>query len=131
MSLEGLRGLPHLKQLDVRWNQLTKAREDTAVLRKHTPTLLKLDSRYNPWKRVCVATQSHQKRRKRHRESSSDSAVVFSSQPKAVRMTMLSRLTTLTHLDDVVITEEEAARAAQVAAGSKINQVRILQNESV
>ncbi|XP_075874195.1 leucine-rich repeat-containing protein 9 isoform X2 [Nelusetta ayraudi] len=97
VTLEGLRGLAHLKQLVVRWNQLTKAREDTAVLRKHTPTLLKLDTRYNPWKT-----------------------------PKAVRMTILSRLTTLTHLDDILITEEEASKAAQVAAGSKINQASLL-----
>lgn len=54
VTLEGLRGLGQLKQLDVRWNNLTKAREDTAVLRKHTPALLKLDTRYNPWNRVCA-----------------------------------------------------------------------------
>lgn len=53
VTLEGLRGLGQLKQLDVRWNKLTNAREDTAVLRKHTPALLKLDTRYNPWNRVC------------------------------------------------------------------------------
>lgn len=51
--------------------------------------------------------------------------VLISLQPKAVRMTILSRLTTLTHLDDVIITEEEAAKAAQVAVSSKINQVSI------
>lgn len=53
-----------------------------------------------------------------------ESTVVIFSQPKAVRMTILSRLTALTHLDDILITEEEATKAAQVAAGSKINQVR-------
>lgn len=53
VTLEGLRGLGQLKELDVRWNKLTNAREDTAVLRKHTPALLKLDTRYNPWNRVC------------------------------------------------------------------------------
>lgn len=52
VTLEGLRALGQLKQLDVRWNKLTRAREDTAVLRKHTPALLKLDTRYNPWNRV-------------------------------------------------------------------------------
>lgn len=54
VTLEGLRRLGQLKQLDVRWNKLTKVREDTAVLRKHTPALLKLDTRYNPWNRVCA-----------------------------------------------------------------------------
>lgn len=53
VTLEGLRSLGQLKQLDVSWNKLTKAREDTAVLRKHTPALLRLDTRYNPWNRVC------------------------------------------------------------------------------
>ncbi|XP_038584816.1 leucine-rich repeat-containing protein 9 isoform X3 [Micropterus salmoides] len=97
VTLEGLRGLGQLKQLDVRWNNLTKAREDTAVLRKHTPALLKLDTRYNPWNR-----------------------------PEAVKMTILGRLTTLTHLDDMMVAEEEAADAVQMAARSKINQASLL-----
>uniref|UniRef100_A0A3Q0T553 Leucine rich repeat containing 9 n=1 Tax=Amphilophus citrinellus TaxID=61819 RepID=A0A3Q0T553_AMPCI len=97
VTLEGLRGLGQLKQLDVRWNKLTKAREDTAVLSKHTPALLKLDTRYNPWNR-----------------------------PEAVRMNILGRLTTLTHLDDVLVAEEEAAEAVQKSAGSKINQITTL-----
>uniref|UniRef100_A0A4W6FKF0 Leucine rich repeat containing 9 n=1 Tax=Lates calcarifer TaxID=8187 RepID=A0A4W6FKF0_LATCA len=97
VTLEGLRGLGQLRQLDVRWNKLTKAREDTAVLRKHTPAILKLDTRYNPWNR-----------------------------PEAVRMTILGRLTTLTHLDDVMVTEEEAADAVHTATGSKINQASLL-----
>uniref|UniRef100_A0A3P9BJR2 Leucine rich repeat containing 9 n=1 Tax=Maylandia zebra TaxID=106582 RepID=A0A3P9BJR2_9CICH len=95
VTLEGLRGLGQLKQLDVRWNKLTKVREDTAVLRKHTPALLKLDTRYNPWNR-----------------------------PEAVRMTILGHLMNLTHLDDVLVAEEEAAEAVQMAAGSKINQLQ-------
>ncbi|XP_035023864.2 leucine-rich repeat-containing protein 9 isoform X1 [Hippoglossus stenolepis] len=97
VTLEGLRGLGQLKQLDVRWNQLTKARQDAAVLRKHTPALLKLDTRYNPWKRLETA-----------------------------RMTILGRLTTLTHLDDLMVTEEEAADAVAMAADSKINQASLL-----
>ncbi|XP_053191128.1 leucine-rich repeat-containing protein 9 [Scomber japonicus] len=97
VTLEGLRGLGQLKELDVRWNKLTNAREDTAVLRKHTPALLKLDTRYNPWNRT-----------------------------EAVRMTVLGRLTTLTHLDDVLVAEEEAAYAVQMAAASKINQTSLL-----
>ncbi|XP_074516923.1 leucine-rich repeat-containing protein 9 isoform X1 [Sebastes fasciatus] len=96
-TLEGLRRLGQLKQLDLRWNKLTKVREDTAVLRKHTPALLKLDTRYNPWNRS-----------------------------EAVRATILGRLTTLTHLDDMMVAEEEAAYAVQMAAGSKINQASLL-----
>ncbi|AWP16505.1 putative leucine-rich repeat-containing protein 9-like [Scophthalmus maximus] len=97
VTLEGLRGLGHLKQLDVRWNSLSRARENAVVLRRHTPALLKLDTRYNPWKRL-----------------------------EAVRMTILGRLTTLTHLDDVMVTEEEAADAVAMAAESKINQASLL-----
>ncbi|XP_029900939.1 leucine-rich repeat-containing protein 9 [Myripristis murdjan] len=97
VTLDGLKGLGRLKQLDLSWNKLTKAREETAVLRKHTPALLKLDTRHNPWHR-----------------------------PEAVRMTILGRLMTLTHLDDVLVTEEEAAAAVQMAAASKINQASLL-----
>uniref|UniRef100_A0A3Q1ARH7 Leucine rich repeat containing 9 n=1 Tax=Amphiprion ocellaris TaxID=80972 RepID=A0A3Q1ARH7_AMPOC len=96
-TLGGLRGLGQLKQLDVCWNKLTKAREETSVLRKHTPALLKLDTRFNPWNKL-----------------------------ETVRMTILGRLTTLTHLDDVLVAEEEAAEAIQMATGSKINQITTL-----
>ncbi len=51
----------------------------------------------------------------------------FFFQPEAVRMTILGRLTTLTHLDGMMVAEEEAADAVQMAAGSKMNQVKILQ----
>ncbi|CAG10553.1 unnamed protein product [Tetraodon nigroviridis] len=53
-TLEGLRGLERLKQLDVSWNRLTKSREEAAVLRKHAPMLLKLDTRYNRWEKACL-----------------------------------------------------------------------------
>ncbi|CAB1330973.1 unnamed protein product [Coregonus sp. 'balchen'] len=43
LSLEGLRRLGRLKQLDLRWNQLNRARKETSVLRKHAPALLRLD----------------------------------------------------------------------------------------
>lgn len=56
ITLEGLRDLERLKHLDVSWNKLTKSREEAAVLRKHTPTLLKLDTRHNPWKKVRAVT---------------------------------------------------------------------------
>ncbi|XP_068582596.1 leucine-rich repeat-containing protein 9 isoform X2 [Cebidichthys violaceus] len=101
VTLEGLRRLGQLQQLDLRWNKLTKAREDTAVLRKHTPALLKLDTRFNPW----IGS-------------------------KTVRMTVLGRLTTLTHLDDVMVAEEEAAYAVLMAAGSKINQASLVAHSS-
>lgn len=57
IALDGLRGLERLKQLDISWNKLTKPREEAAVLRKHTPILLKLDARYNPWEKVRALTK--------------------------------------------------------------------------
>ncbi|XP_040925180.1 leucine-rich repeat-containing protein 9 isoform X2 [Betta splendens] len=96
-TLQGLRGLGKLTQLHVRWNRLSNAREEAAALRKHAPALLHLDARHNCWKR-----------------------------PAAVRTLILGRLTTLTHLDDVMVTEEEAAEAARVAAGTQITQASLL-----
>ncbi|KAK0143358.1 Leucine-rich repeat-containing protein 9 [Merluccius polli] len=98
-SLDGWKGLGKLKQLDLRWNKLTKAREETATLRKHAPALLRLDTRHNPWNR-----------------------------PDSVRRTIVGRLVTLTHLDDIPVTEEEVAAAAQITAGSRINQASLLAN---
>lgn len=40
-------------------------------------------------------------------------------------MTLLGRLTTLTHLDEAVITDEEAAEATVLATGAKIQQVTV------
>ncbi|KAM3871256.1 leucine-rich repeat-containing protein 9 [Diretmus argenteus] len=97
VTLDGLKGLGRLKQLDLRWNKLTKARDEATVLRKHAPNLLKLDTRHNPWHR-----------------------------PETVKMTILGRLMSLTHLDDVLVAEEEAAAAVQMAAGSRINQGALL-----
>ncbi|XP_056151358.1 leucine-rich repeat-containing protein 9 [Lampris incognitus] len=97
LTLNGLRGLGQLKELDLRWNKLAKTREETAVLRKHTPALLKLDTRHNPWHR-----------------------------PEMHRMTTLGHLLTLTHLDDVLVGEEEAAVSLQMAAGSRITQASLL-----
>lgn len=45
-------------------------------------------------------------------------------QPDAVRGTVLGCLTTLTHLDDMMVAEEEAAEAVRTAAGSKIDLVQ-------
>uniref|UniRef100_A0A8C7XFC1 Leucine rich repeat containing 9 n=1 Tax=Oryzias sinensis TaxID=183150 RepID=A0A8C7XFC1_9TELE len=101
VTLDGLQGLKHLEHLDVCWNKLSKAREITSVLRKHTPALLKLDTRYNPW-----------------------------SRPEVVRSTLLGHLTTLTHLDGALVSKEEAAEAVQVAAASKINQASLLAHSS-
>lgn len=57
-TLDGLRGLERLQQLDVSWNKLTQAREEAAALKKHAPVLLKLDTSYNPWERVSVLSKN-------------------------------------------------------------------------
>nr|XP_061824855.1 leucine-rich repeat-containing protein 9-like isoform X4 [Nerophis lumbriciformis] len=93
VSLEGLRGLEHLRHLDVSCNKLTNASKDSAVLRVHTPALLNLETQHNPW-----------------------------SKPEEVRMTILSHLTTLKHLDDILVTQEEAADAVQKTTRCTINQ---------
>ncbi|XP_015205713.2 leucine-rich repeat-containing protein 9 isoform X1 [Lepisosteus oculatus] len=97
VALEGLRGVSKLKHLDLSWNQLTRAREEAAVLRKHAPMLLRLDIQHNPWHR-----------------------------PESVRMTILGRLKTLTQLDGRLVTEEEAVVSVQMAAGCRINQAALL-----
>ncbi|XP_053357223.1 leucine-rich repeat-containing protein 9 [Clarias gariepinus] len=91
-TLEGVRRLPRLRELDLRWNQLSRVREETSVLHKHTPSLQCLDTRHNP----C-------------------------NQGEAVRPVVLGRLKTLTHLDGVLVTEEEVAAAAHLTFTPKIN----------
>ncbi|XP_053088423.1 leucine-rich repeat-containing protein 9 isoform X1 [Pangasianodon hypophthalmus] len=97
VTLEGVRGLPRLRELDLRWNQLSRVREETSVLRKHTPSLLRLHARHNPW-----------------------------SQGESVRMVVLGQLKNLTHLDGVLVTEEEVAAATHVNSTSKINLMLLL-----
>ncbi|XP_054909202.1 leucine-rich repeat-containing protein 9 isoform X2 [Poeciliopsis prolifica] len=97
VTLEGLQSLGQLRELDISWNKLTKVRAETAVLRKHTPALQKLDTRYNPW-----------------------------TKPEAVKMTLLFCIATLTHLDGEMVTEEEAEEARNMAAEVKISQAVFL-----
>ncbi|KAL4656332.1 leucine-rich repeat-containing protein 9-like [Arapaima gigas] len=95
-TLEGLRGMVRLQHLDLHWNQLSNAREEATFLRKHAPSLLRLDLRQNPWHR-----------------------------PEEVRLIVLGRLKTLTHLNEQQVTEEEATTAMQMATGSRINQASL------
>ncbi|KAK1791307.1 hypothetical protein P4O66_013319, partial [Electrophorus voltai] len=101
-TLEGVRSLGRLRHLDLRWNQLTRARDDAAVLRKHAPCLLHLDTRHNPW-----------------------------SRHDSVRMVLLGRLKTLTHLDGVLVTEEESTAALEMSTTSKINQACLLAHSRI
>ena len=51
-------------------------------------------------------------------------SVVLCAQPDSVRTTMVGRLGTLTHLDQIPVSEEEVAAAAQTTASSRITQVQ-------
>ncbi|XP_042302422.1 leucine-rich repeat-containing protein 9 isoform X2 [Sceloporus undulatus] len=99
ITLEGIRGLNKLKYLDLSWNQLKKAGEEISVLRKHTPAVLSLDIRHNPWHK-----------------------------PASVRLRVIGQLKALTHLDGILITEDEAAAAVQFMADSKITQVSLVEH---
>ncbi|XP_066535622.1 leucine-rich repeat-containing protein 9 [Hoplias malabaricus] len=103
VSLEGLRGLGRLTHLDLSWNQLTSAKDITAVLHKHTPSLLCLDIRHNPWL----------------------------TRVDCVQKVVLGQLKTLTHFNGVLVTEEEATAAAQRSTASKISQECLLRNSRI
>uniref|UniRef100_A0A8D0NA19 U2A'/phosphoprotein 32 family A C-terminal domain-containing protein n=1 Tax=Sus scrofa TaxID=9823 RepID=A0A8D0NA19_PIG len=101
ITLEGFRGLMKLKHLDLSWNQLKKSGDEINVLCKHTTSLLTLDIRHNPWQK-----------------------------PATLRMSVIGRLKTLTHLDGVLVSEEEATAATKFIAGTKITQFSLLRHSS-
>uniref|UniRef100_A0A670XMP3 Leucine rich repeat containing 9 n=1 Tax=Pseudonaja textilis TaxID=8673 RepID=A0A670XMP3_PSETE len=98
ITLEGIRGLNKLKYLDLSWNQLKKPAEEIGVLRKHTPMLLSLDIRHNPWHK-----------------------------PASVRLSVIGQLRALRHLDGILITGEEAAAAIQYITDSKITEMSLIE----
>nr|XP_056707726.1 leucine-rich repeat-containing protein 9 [Euleptes europaea] len=99
ITLEGIRGLNKLKHLDLSWNQLKKTGEEISVLRRHTPMVYNLNIKHNPWHK-----------------------------PASVRLSVIGQLKTLTHLDGVLITEDEAAAAARFTADSRISQMTLLEH---
>ncbi|XP_042116704.1 leucine-rich repeat-containing protein 9 isoform X2 [Peromyscus maniculatus bairdii] len=101
ITLEGFRGLMKLKHLDLSWNQLKKTSEEINVLCKHTTSLLTLDIQHNPWQK-----------------------------PTTLRLSVIGRLKTLTHLDGLLISEEETRAALKFINGAKITQLTLLQNSS-
>ncbi|ELK09830.1 Leucine-rich repeat-containing protein 9 [Pteropus alecto] len=101
ITLEGFRGLMKLKHLDLSWNQLKKSGDEINMLCKHTTSLLSLDIRHNPWQK-----------------------------PATLRLSVIGRLKTLTHLDGLQISEEETTAAMKFITGTKITQLSILQHSS-
>ncbi|XP_025856370.1 leucine-rich repeat-containing protein 9 isoform X2 [Vulpes vulpes] len=97
ITLEGFRGLMKLKHLDLSWNQLKKSGDEINMLCKHTTSLLTLDIRHNPWQK-----------------------------PATLRLSVIGRLKTLTHLDGLLISEEEATAAMKFISGTKITQITAL-----
>ncbi|XP_048340618.1 leucine-rich repeat-containing protein 9 [Sphaerodactylus townsendi] len=96
ITLEGMRGLSKLKHLDLSWNQLKKTGEEISVLRRHMPMVQNLNIKHNPWHK-----------------------------PASVRLNVIGQLKTLTQLDGVPITEEEAAAAARFIVDSRISQLML------
>nr|XP_048271833.1 leucine-rich repeat-containing protein 9 isoform X2 [Myodes glareolus] len=101
ITLEGFQGLMKLKHLDLSWNQLKKTCEEINVLCKHTTSLLTLDIQHNPWQK-----------------------------PATLRLSVIGRLKTLTHLDGIFISEEETREALKFINGTKITQLTLLQHSS-
>ncbi|KAK2496178.1 hypothetical protein MC885_000750, partial [Smutsia gigantea] len=102
ITLEGFRGLMKLKHLDLSWNQLKKSGDEINVLCKHITSLLTLDIRHNPWQK-----------------------------PATLRLSVIGRLKTLTHLDGLLISEEEATAAMKFIAETKITQLSLLWHSSI
>uniref|UniRef100_A0A5F8G726 Leucine rich repeat containing 9 n=1 Tax=Monodelphis domestica TaxID=13616 RepID=A0A5F8G726_MONDO len=96
ITLEGFRGLVKLKYLDLSWNQLKKTGDEINILCKHTSNLLNLDIRHNPWQK-----------------------------PATLRPSVIGRLKTLTHLNGLVVTEEETNAAINFIAGTRITQITL------
>ncbi|XP_058149315.1 leucine-rich repeat-containing protein 9 isoform X2 [Dasypus novemcinctus] len=101
ITLEGFRGLMKLKHLDLSWNQLKKSGDEINMLCKHTTNLLTLDIHHNPWQK-----------------------------PATLRLSVIGRLKTLTHLDGLLISEEEAIAAMKFITGTKITQLSLLRYSS-
>uniref|UniRef100_A0A8C2UVI8 Leucine rich repeat containing 9 n=1 Tax=Chinchilla lanigera TaxID=34839 RepID=A0A8C2UVI8_CHILA len=101
ITLEGFRGLMKLKHLDLSWNQLKKSGDEINVLCKHTTSLLTLNIQHNPWQK-----------------------------PATLRLSVIGRLKTLTHLDGLFISEEETTAALKFITGTKITQSCILRHSS-
>nr|XP_021516480.1 leucine-rich repeat-containing protein 9-like [Meriones unguiculatus] len=101
ITLEGFRGLMKLKHLDLSWNQLKKTGDEINVLCKHTTSLLTLDIQHNPWQK-----------------------------PATLRLSVIGRLKTLTHLDGLLISEDETRAALKFISGTKITQLTLLQHSS-
>ncbi|XP_055217915.1 leucine-rich repeat-containing protein 9 [Gorilla gorilla gorilla] len=101
ITLEGFRGLMKLKHLDLSWNQLKKSGDEINMLCKHTTSLLTLDIQHNPWQK-----------------------------PATLRLSVIGRLKTLTHLNGVFISEEEATAAMKFIAGTRITQLSLLRHSS-
>nr|XP_040130678.1 leucine-rich repeat-containing protein 9 isoform X4 [Ictidomys tridecemlineatus] len=101
ITLEGFRGLMKLKHLDLSWNQLKKSGDEINVLCKHTTSLLTLNIQHNPWQK-----------------------------PATLRLSVIGRLKTLTHLDGHLISEEETTAAMKFITGTKITQLSILRHSS-
>ncbi|CAG5119813.1 unnamed protein product, partial [Candidula unifasciata] len=96
-TLEGMKGLYYIEELNVSWNKLVNTREELSILRKHLSNLCVLDIRNNPWLKA-----------------------------KDLRYRAIGRLRNLRVLDGKRVDEDEIALALRCAAGSRISQLSLL-----
>ncbi|XP_075049503.1 leucine-rich repeat-containing protein 9 [Mixophyes fleayi] len=92
-TLEGLKGLGKLAHLDLSWNQLTRTRREINILHKYAAHLLWLNLAHNPLQK-----------------------------PVLVRAEVIGRLKSLTHLDGVLITKQEASESSKLVSEGRITQ---------
>ncbi|XP_063803841.1 leucine-rich repeat-containing protein 9 isoform X2 [Pseudophryne corroboree] len=95
-TLEGVKALGKMRHLDLSWNQLTKTRTEINILHKQAAHLLSLNIAHNPLQK-----------------------------PALVRMEVIGRLKSLTHLDGFLITEDEASESSKFVSGARITQASL------
>ena len=103
-----------IRELDLSWNQLTSLRDDLIVLRKHSPTLNKLDLRNNPWIKVGTTLFG---------DISLFTASHSLHQDDYLFLRVIGRLKSLTNLNGTIVTETDAAAALRLVSGTRVSQV--------
>ncbi|XP_063295570.1 leucine-rich repeat-containing protein 9 [Pelobates fuscus] len=99
LTLEGLRALEKLKYLDLSWNQLTKTKEEISTLCKQATQLQSLNIQCNPWLK-----------------------------PSLVNKIAIGQLKSLTHLNGLLITEDDITEAELFFSGTRISLMSLMTN---
>lgn len=102
----------NLDILNLSWNQLTSLRDELTVLRKHCPALSSLDIRSNPWIKVS----------ERHFLYLFFMYLIYLKADN-MYLRVIGRLRSLSLLNNIKVSENDAASALQLVSGSRISQV--------